>query len=139
MPELANAHALIIAVANYDNINSLSETVLKDARDINQLLVDAERCAYPPKNVTLVLDEEATGSRLRNELQLLAERTTSDSIVFIYLSSHGGRIESGPHAGEYLLPVDVDYSTHQSIAQTAISGAEFSEALRRIPAQKTVV
>nr|MBC8446775.1 TIR domain-containing protein [Chloroflexota bacterium] len=56
-----------------------------------------------------------------------------------YISSHGGRLETGPHAGEYLLPADVDYSTGQSVAQTAISGAEFTEALRAIRARKVVV
>jgi len=59
--------------------------------------------------------------------------------VFFYLSSHGGRVESGPHAGEYLLPVDTVYTSGESVAQTAISGAEFTEALRAVPARKVVI
>jgi hypothetical protein len=59
--------------------------------------------------------------------------------VFFYISSHGGRIESGPHAGEYLLPVDTVYTSDESLAQTAISGVEFTDALRAIPARKVVV
>jgi hypothetical protein len=59
--------------------------------------------------------------------------------VFFYVSSHGGRLESGPWAGEYLLPVDTLYTSDQSIAQTAVSGTEFTEALRAIQARKAVV
>ncbi|HJZ50074.1 MAG TPA: TIR domain-containing protein, partial [Roseiflexaceae bacterium] len=45
----------------------------------------------------------------------------------------------GPAAGEYLLPVDTVYSSDEALAQTAISGAEFTQALRAIPARKVLV
>jgi hypothetical protein len=57
----------------------------------------------------------------------------------LYISSHGGQVEFGPHAGEYLLPVDADCTSGTSLAQTAIAGTEFTEALRAIPARKLVV
>jgi hypothetical protein len=73
----------------------------------HQLLGDAGRCAYPPKNVTLVLDEEATDLVYENENSSFSRSAPHhDSIVFI-LSFEPRRadIASGPHAGEYLLPV----------------------------------
>ena len=59
--------------------------------------------------------------------------------MFFYISSHGGRVETGPAAGEYLLPVDTDYSSSEAVARTAIAGAEFTEALRAITARKVLV
>jgi hypothetical protein len=87
----------------------------------------------------LLLDGEATLSAIRQALADLARHSDPDSTVFFYISSHGGQIESGPRAGEYLLPVDVDYTSEDSIAQTALSGAGFTEALHAIPARKVIV
>ncbi len=139
MPMLENAHALVIGIANYRHINTLPPTVLKDAQDIHSLLIDPQHCGYPPDNVQLLLDDQATQAAVRQALADLAARSDPDSTVFFYLSSHGGRIETGPYAGEYLLPVDTVYTAEESIAQTAISGNEFTAALRAIPARKVVV
>lgn len=139
MPVLDNAHALVIGIANYRHINTLPPTVLKDAQDIHDLLIDPQHCGYPPGNVRLLLDDQATQAAVRQALADLAARSDPDSTVFFYLSSHGGRIESGPYTGEYLLPVDTVYTAGESIAQTAISGNEFTAALRAIPARKVVV
>jgi hypothetical protein len=133
------SYALVIGIANYEQINKLPSTVLKDAQDIHGLLVDPDHCGYPPDNVELLLDSQATQSALRQSLADIADCSDEDSIIFIYISSHGGRVESGPRAGEYLLPVDADYTSSKSLAQTAISGDEFTEALRAIPARKVMV
>lgn len=139
MTAMDNAHALVIGIANYQNINQLPSTVLKDAQDIHDALINPNLCAYPLANVHLLLDGQATQAAIRQTLKTLASQANADSTVFFYISSHGGQIESGPHKGEYLLPVDVDYASDVSIAQTAISGDEFTQALRDIPARKVVV
>ena len=134
-----DAHALVVGIANYQHVNRLPPTVLQDAQDVHDLLADPQRCGYPPGNVQLLLDDAATQAAIRQALANLAARSDLDSTVFCYVSSHGGRIESGPCAGEYLLPVDTAYTSAESVAQTAISGAEFTAALRAIPARKVVV
>jgi hypothetical protein len=113
--------------------------VLKDAQDIHDLLVDEQRCGYAAGNVQLLLDGQATQAALRQALAHLAQHSDADSTVFLYISSHGGRIDSSKYAGEYLLPVDAQYTSDKSIAQTAISGDEFTAALRAIAARKVVV
>ncbi|GAG07607.1 unnamed protein product, partial [marine sediment metagenome] len=94
---------------------------------------------YPSDNVQLLLDDQATQAAIRQALAKLASRSDQDSTAFFYISSHGGRLDSGPHAGEYLLPVDTVYTSGDSIAETAISGDEFTEALRAIQARKVLV
>ena len=145
MPGMKNAFALVIGVANYPNINPLPETVLDDARKVYEALVDPNLGGYLTKNVQLLLDKEATGDAIRRALARLANKNgqgfnvNEDSTVFFYVSSHGGRIETGAQAGEYLLPFDVDFISDESFNDAAISGAEFSEALSAIPARKLVV
>jgi hypothetical protein len=139
MEAMQNTHALVIGIANYQSVRKLPETVLKDAGDIGALLVDPSYCGYPADHVKLLLDGEATRDNIRAALKALAQGSDQDSTVFFYISSHGGRIESGAHAGEYLLPVDAVYSSAESIAQTAISDDEFSQALSAIPAGKVLV
>jgi hypothetical protein len=139
MPHLPNAHALIVGVANYRYVNPLPATVLADARAIHAALSDESLCAYPLANTTLLLDDQATQAGLRQSLADLAARCNVDSTAFIYVSSHGGRIESGAHAGDYLLPVDARYAGAETLAQTSIAGQEFTAALAAIPARKLVV
>jgi hypothetical protein len=134
-----NAYALVIGIANYQNINGLPPTVLNDAQEVHNLLVDPGLCGYDPANVTLLKDQDATQANIRAALADLAARANADSTVVFYISSHGGRVESGPYAGEYLLPVDVLFTSGEAVANTAISGNEFTEALRAIAARKLLV
>ena len=55
MSAMDNAHALVIGIANYQQINKLPPTVLKDAQNIHDLLIDPQHCGYPPDNVGLLL------------------------------------------------------------------------------------
>lgn len=143
MSAMTNAHALVVGIANYRHVRSLPATVLTDAHDVAGLLARPDVCGYPADNVRLLLDADATLADIRQALATLAERTDAESTVFIYFTGHGGRIENGPNAGEYLLPVDtgINWSVDppQIDAATAISGAEFTRALQVIPAHKVVV
>ena len=144
MSGMDNAHALVIGIADYRNTNrllgKLPATVCKDARDIASLLAAPEQCAYRPENVQLLLDGAATQAALRGALADLAVRCDADSVVFLYFSSHGGYIESGPDVGEYLLPVDVIYTGDGHLRpETALAGAELTAALAVLPARKVVV
>ncbi len=139
MYTMDNAHALVIGIANYRQINKLPPTILNDAQAIHDLLIDAQFCGYSADNVQLLLDDQATQAAMRQALADLSRRSDQDSTVFFYISSHGGRIEFGPYAGEYLLPLNTNNTSTQSFAQTTISGNEFTEALRAIPARKIVV
>ncbi|BAY66897.1 hypothetical protein NIES22_70410 (plasmid) [Calothrix brevissima NIES-22] len=139
MPTMSSTHALVVGIANYQKIKSLPEAVLKDAKDIYEILISPQHCAYPSDNVQLLLDAKATQTALLQALAKLAERSNHNSTVLIYISSHGGQIKSGSYAGEYLLPIDTNCTSEVLLAQTAISGTQFTEALRAIPSQKLVV
>jgi hypothetical protein len=139
MTGLSNAHALVIGIANYQYVTPLRAAVLADARDVYALLVDPEYAGYPLGDVQLLLDGQASREAICQALATLADHADEDAIVFLYVSSHGHRVEHGPAAGEYLLPVDTDCSSDQALAETAISSTQLSKALRRIRARKVVV
>lgn len=129
MTTLNNCYALIAGIANYQKINPLPSTVLNDAKDIYSLLTEPSFCGYLIENVTLLLNEQATKSVLTQALTDLSTQTNTDSTVLIYFSGHGGKVEFGPHAGEYLLPVDTVYTSGASLAETAISGTQYTNEL----------
>jgi hypothetical protein len=139
MPTMDNAHALVVGIANYQQANPLPDTVLQEAEEIHGLLGDPEHGGYPPKNVRLLLDGDATRGALCGELERLAGRCSTGSTALVYFSGHGGRVPSGPHAGEYLLPVDARMTSGQALAESAISGEQFSRALGSIPARSVAI
>lgn len=139
MAGMDNARALLVGIASYQAVNPLPTTVLKDAQDVYNTLIDPTQCGYKKENVRLLLDKQATREVFCQALHDLAAGCDAEANVFIYLSCHGGQITSGPHAGEYILPVDVDYRSDVYVAETAVSSAEFSAALREIPARKVTV
>jgi uncharacterized caspase-like protein len=110
--------------------------VLKDARDIAALLQQPERAGYAPGNVKVILDRNATRQAILDGLTWLANTTGVGSTALVYYSGHGGRIDSGPHAGSYLIPVDTRLD---ALATTAISSDELTVALNAIHADRLVV
>src|SRR5436190_17093267 len=134
---LDNAHALVVGIDDYQHLTKLPR--VKDAEHVAQFLADPAHCGYAPENVRLLRDAQATGGALRQALAELAQRCDKKSTFFLYFSGHGGRIDAGPHAGQYLLPVDAVYPSDADLARTAISGAELTTALNAIPARKVVI
>lgn len=139
MPSLDNALAIVIGIAQYENISSLPPSVTKDATDIFNLLTAPAYGGYPPQNVQLLLNENATRARILEAAAKIAERCTADSTAFLYISSHGARIRRGKDSENFILPHDVDTRSEEAIEATAVSGEQLSEALRRIPARKLTV
>lgn len=132
-------YALIIGISSYQYIKPLSASVSNDANSIYTLITTGSLGLYDLANVQYLTDTEATGIAIRDALSQLASDCLIDSTVLIYFSGHGGQILSGDHAGAYLLPVDVRYGSDEELAQTAISGKEFSEALRQLRSRRVLV
>lgn len=131
----SNGHALIIGIANYPQVSSLPEAVLKDAQDVASV-IKSEQCGYEAEKVKLLLDEEATAEAIRSKLSNLAERADSDDTVIIFFSGHGGESETGEDAGNYLIPFDCD---PDNLAETAIGGNELTDFFRQIQSERLLV
>lgn len=132
----ANGRALVIAVANYDEITSLPEAVLNDARDISGALSSLNYCGYDSRNVTTLLDKAATIAAIRYGLANLASSSREEDTAFIYFSGHGARFKQGGEETSLLLPVDCQRS---NLLGTSLSEAELSKALAGIQARRLLV
>jgi Caspase domain len=132
-PEMSDrfehGHACIIGIGG-----DLPTTV-GDAQGLAKILKDPERCAYPENQVHLLTGEQATRANIIAALETLADTTNAESTVLIYFSGHGHQLIQ-PVKSYYLMPHG--YNT-KDLAETAISGGEFTDLLRDIPAQKLLV
>ena len=99
-----NSYALIIGIDKYENVRSLDYAV-KDANSIASLLQD--NFNFPSKNVTVLLNEEATFTNIRNGLSKVSSSAKANDRVLIYFAGHGETIDL-PDGGEMgcLLPVN---------------------------------
>jgi hypothetical protein len=82
MPTLNNAHALVIGIADYATIRKLPR--VRDAQDLAASLVDPYLCGYEPEHVTVLLDRDVNGEKIRMGLDALRGRCDADSTVFRY-------------------------------------------------------
>ncbi|HEY3341613.1 MAG TPA: caspase family protein [Anaerolineae bacterium] len=136
MPNFTQGYALVVGIANYTSVRPLPETVLKDARDVAALLEQPERAGYLPDHVKLILDKDASKQAILAGLAWLAACAANDATAVVYYSGHGGRIDGGPDAGNYLIPVDTRLD---ALKTTAISSDELTSALRAIQSGRLVV
>ena len=94
MAGMANAYALVVGIGAYEQIHPLPESVGRDAQAIYDVLVDPQCCGYRAGQVQLLMDGAATQAGLRQVLVQLAQRSSEDSTVFIYVSGRGGWIDA---------------------------------------------
>ena len=122
-------HACVIGIGG-----DLPSTV-NDAEGLASILIDPERCAYPPEQVHLLTGDRATRKNILQTLETLATTTDDDATVLIYFSGHGYQL-TGVVDTYYFMPHGYDA---EKLSTTAISGAAFVDLLREIPAKKLLV
>lgn len=142
MAAMADAHALVIGISDYQHIGGLPPVIVRDACDVRETLTDSDICRYQPGKVKVLLDRQASRSAILDALAELAECAENDDAVFIYFSGHGGRVGDEPAATEFLLPADARLSEANALPQldadSAVSGETLYQLLRSIRSRKLV-
>lgn len=128
--------ALVIGVANYQEVSKLPEAVLNDARDIANVLQSPDLCGYPENSVTVLLDDEATLAGIRKALADLAADAKPHDTIAIFFSGHGARFGMGNSATSALIPYDC--RKNDALA-TTLGESELSNALAAIKAARLLV
>ena len=136
MSTFKDGYALIVGIAGYSKVRRLPKTVLKDARDVHRLLRSSTHCGYSDAQVRLLLDDQATADGIRDGLRWLAGVAGTGDTALVFFSGHGGRVESGSQAGNYIVPFDCDPA---DLPGTAIPGNELTGLLRDVQAQRVLV
>lgn len=128
------AHALLIAIADYDGARRLPQAVINDAQDVATLLRSPATCGYDSAKVRVLLNAEATRAAIFAELDRLAKEVGPNDTVCIYFSGHGWRHRDSEDS--FLLPVD---ATRDDLDYSAIPALIFSEKLQAIKAARLMV
>lgn len=135
-PTYPQGHALLIGVANYQQISSLPAAVLNDVNDVARTLSSPDYCAYAPANVVTLLDANATRAAVLNGLDELAARANPDDTVCVFFSGHGAVVGNPGNEDSVLVTVDSDLA---DIENTTISSDELAAALAQIKAKRLLV
>jgi hypothetical protein len=128
-----DGYALIIGISHYRNAPRLSETILKDALKLHDILRDPKICGYRDSQVRLLTDDYASAKAIRNELYWLSRHASPNATVFIYFSGHGWKVEEQSQEYYYLLAHDSD---PEDLKATAIAGDELTILLNNIQPQR---
>lgn len=129
-------HALLIGVANYQQVSSLPAAILNDVNDVASTLSSPKYCAYAPANVATLLDANATRAAVLKGLEELAARVGPDDTACVFFSGHGGVVGRPGNEDSVLVTVDSDLA---DIENTSIGSDELAAALAQIKAERLLV
>jgi len=130
--------AVIIGLSNYkDTRIPPLRYASKDAKSFYDWAISPNGGKYPPSQVKLLMDNEATGRKIKNALYIWLKQALEEDVVAIYFAGHGSPESPDSPDNLYLLPYDTDY---QNIASTGFPMWDIKTALKRfIKAKKVVV
>lgn len=102
--EYTNSWALIIGINDYLNVAPLNYAS-KDAESIAKII--KEKFCFPEKNITLLLDKEATSNKIMSSLLRFAkEDVYPDDKLLVFFAGHGHTILGRRGEVGYLVPVN---------------------------------
>lgn len=133
-----NIWAVVVGVNRYAKVRPLRYAV-NDARIFYNHLVEFSQ--IPRENVTLLLDQDATLTRVRSTLGThLKNMAGKDDMVIIFFAGHGATEKDvmspdGDGLEKYLLPYDAD---PKDLYATALPMGEISKIFSRIQAERLV-
>jgi Tfp pilus assembly protein PilN len=133
-----NLWAVVVGINRYSKVRPLKYAV-NDARIFYNHLVEYNR--IPRENVTLLLDQDATLTRMRSALGThLKNMAGQGDMVVIFFAGHGATEREvmspdGDGLEKYLLPYDAD---PKDLYATALPMGEISKIFTRIQSERLV-
>lgn len=131
-----SGRALVIGIGEYDSLGALGSEPVYDAEDVAKLLTSDKHCGYPPENVQVLRNADASRTAIVDGLKKLTVDARAGDTVIVYFSGHGAQRLSGPDVGTYLCPPEFDSFQPR---ETGIEAEELSELLKQIPAERLLV
>jgi hypothetical protein len=89
-PHRGSKRALLIGVNKYAYPWWELQGCVNDVELMRSLL--QENFGFPPENISLLRDEEATREAILSELRSLVEATNRDDVVVIHYAGHGSQV-----------------------------------------------
>jgi hypothetical protein len=133
-----NIWAAVIGINSYPHVRTLHYAV-NDARAFYDHLVHSNQ--IPAENVTLLIDQDASLTKLRSTLGThLKSKAGKDDMVIIYFAGHGATEKDvmspdGDGLEKYLLPYDAN---PKDLYATALPMREISRIFNRIRSERLI-
>jgi len=130
--------AVIIGIGKYHDtrIPPLRYASL-DAKSFYNWIISPQGGKYPPAQVKLLLDEDATGKNIKSALFAWLKQAIEEDMVTIYFAGHGSPDSPDSLSNLFLLPFDTQYD---DISTTGFPMWDIETALKRfIKARKVIV
>ncbi|MBI3270521.1 MAG: protein kinase [Planctomycetes bacterium] len=135
-----NAHAFLVGISRYREPGELGQLRFADAdvRGIAEVLGNPACGAFPPENVTVLANEDATRDAVAEFLKAtLPARAKGAELVFVFFSGHGAvRAGRGDWPEGFFLPHD---GSPSRLATSALSMRDLAKWLGRIRSRSLVV
>lgn len=139
MRDFPKGRALVIGVGTYNDARWNAPTARRDAEGCFDALVDHNGAGYARNETDLLLDTQATREGFIKAFGKLADRCTTDTVVFISITCHGAK---GDDALYYLATSDTQFTSEPEArikSKTGFSIADLARALRSIPSHYVLV
>ncbi len=136
-PIVREKWALVVGVGQfqYPGVNPLKYTA-KDAQDFAALLTNPNYGRFKKANVTLLVNADATTTRIKSEIERLSEVARPEDLVVIYISTHGSPRDLSALDVNYIVTYDTNpkrlYATSLPMVDV------LRDANKMIPAQRVV-
>lgn len=130
--------AIVIGISDYRDSRIVPlRYASKDARSFYDWLVSSSGGKYPPANVRLIINEEATGQNIKDALFNWLGKALAEDLVTIYFAGHGSSQSPDQPNNLFLLPYDTQYD---NVAASGFPMWDIETAFKRfIKAKKVVV
>jgi hypothetical protein len=130
--------AIIIGISDYRDSRIVPlRYASKDAKSFYDWLVSTSGGKYPPSNVRLIINEDATGQNIKDALFNWLGRALAEDLVTIYFAGHGSPQSPDQPNNLFLLPYDTQYD---NVAASGFPMWDIETAFKRfIKAKKVIV
>ncbi len=102
LPRYENSHALVISIDEYQNVPPLANACA-DATSVAEAL--GGELGFPQDNVTVLLNSDATGEKIRERFLTFGSLGANDRVVFFF-AGHGATVDGHHGPIGYLIPAD---------------------------------
>jgi TPR repeat protein len=125
-------YGLVVGVEAYADARLNLRCARADARVIYELMVDPDCGFFPPENVQLLLDQDATTNNVWAALASLRRRVGPADTVWVYFAGHAALQED--HAYWVTHDADID-----DLYASALGGDRISDAIHRFQAPRVLL
>ncbi len=135
---VARKYALVVGVGRFQNpkITPL-QYAARDAQIYYDYLVDPRRGNFPRRNVTLLLNENATRANIRATLDRIRAAAGEDDLVTIYFSSHGTPPDK--FGGVHVVTYDTQVEPRQRVWATSLSEDILKDFIQNLRSKRLIV